>query len=145
MDQKIFFIILIVFLLTSEFYFMVRNIIKYGIYLILIIYIIKIINPDTSFNIKTFTNTLINSDENSIMSNISSLIKIIKKFFNISNFKMFDNLFDAETTMNKFNEFIYVDIPDSSNKVPDSSNKVPDSSTSMSNLSTTITNSSYKL
>ena len=100
MDQKIFFIILIVFLLTSEFYFMIRNIIKYGIYLIILIYIIRIINPSISDNIKKFINTLINSDENFIIGNISSLIKIIKNFFKIDKLKIFDNLFDDETKLN---------------------------------------------
>ena len=81
MDQKIFFIILIIFLLSSEFYFIIKNIIKYGIYLIMLIYIIKIINPDISNNIKTFINTLINVDENLIIVNISKLIKTFKNFF----------------------------------------------------------------
>jgi len=105
MDQKIFFIILIVFLLTSEFYFMIRNIIKYGIYLIILIYIIRIINPAISDNIKKFINTLINSDENLIIGNISSLIKIIKNFFKIDKLKIFDNLFEDETKLNNiFND-----------------------------------------
>jgi len=95
-----FFIILIVFLITSEFYFMIRNIIKYGVYLLILIYIIKIINPTISDNIKTFINTLLNSDENLIFGNISSLIKIIKNFFNIGKVKIFDNLFDDKTNLN---------------------------------------------
>ena len=109
MDQKMFFIILIVLLITSEFYFMIRNIIKYGIYLLILIYVIKIINPTISSNIKNFLNTLLNSDENFIISNVSGLIKIIKKFFNIGKLKIFDNLFDGETNLNdelKFNNKI---------------------------------------
>lgn len=109
MDQKMFFIILIVFLITSEFYFMIRNIIKYGVYLLILIYIIKIINPTISSKIKNFLNTLLNSDENFIISNVSGLIKIIKKFFNIGKLKIFDNLFDDETNLNdelKFNNKI---------------------------------------
>ena len=109
MDQKMFFIILIVFLITSEFYFMIRNIIKYGVYLLILIYVIKIINPTISDNIKTFINTLLNSDENLIIGNISSLIKIIKNFFNIGKLKIFDNLFDDETKLNSmFNDYTVI-------------------------------------
>jgi hypothetical protein len=88
---------------------MIRNIIKYGIYLLILIYVIKIINPTISSNIKNFLNTLLNSDENFIISNVSGLIKIIKKFFNIGKLKIFDNLFDGETNLNdelKFNNKI---------------------------------------
>ena len=105
MDQKIFFIILIVFLITSEFYFIIRNIIKYGIYLLVLMYIIKIINPNISDNIKNFINTIVNSDENLIIGNVSSLIKIIKNFLKIDKLKMFDNLLDDETKLNNiFND-----------------------------------------
>jgi len=84
---------------------MIRNIIKYGIYLIVLIYIIRIINPTISDNIKNFINTILNSDENLIIGNISSLIKIIKNFFKIDKLKMFDNLFDDETKLNNiFND-----------------------------------------
>jgi hypothetical protein len=79
---------------------MIRNIIKYGIYLLILIYVIKIINPTISSNIKNFLNTLLNSDENFIISNVSGLIKIIKKFFNIGKLKIFDNLFDDELKFN---------------------------------------------
>jgi len=81
MDQKIFFIFLIVFLLTSEFYLMIRNIIIYGIYLFIIMYILKIINPSISENIKLILNTLINTDEKYIMTIISNSITYIKSSF----------------------------------------------------------------
>ena len=81
MDQKIFFIFLIVFLLTSDFYLMIRNIIIYGIYLFVIMYILKIINPSVSENIKSFLNTLINTDEKYIMTIISNSITYIKSSF----------------------------------------------------------------
>jgi len=109
MDQKGFLIILIIFLITSEFYFMIRNIIKYGICLIVIIYIIKLINPDISNNIKNFISKIINSDENIIISTFSYLIKIIKKFFNFEKNKLFDNLFDDELALTKLNDMIFVD------------------------------------
>lgn len=82
MDKKIFFIILIIFILTSDFYFVIRNIIKYGLYLILIIYIIKIVNPKLSEQIKKIINGFINSDENIIFKYISYFIKYIKKYIN---------------------------------------------------------------
>jgi hypothetical protein len=53
MNEKIFFIILIIFLLTNEFYFVIKNVIKYGGYLILIIYILKIVSPDLSTKVKS--------------------------------------------------------------------------------------------
>jgi hypothetical protein len=87
MNEKSFFIILIIFLLTSEFYFMIRNIIKYGIYLLLIIYILKIINPKFSDILKNFIKSFINSDESSIMVIISKLIKLIKSLLNINGIK----------------------------------------------------------
>jgi hypothetical protein len=85
MNENKFFIILIIFLLTSEFYFMIRNIIKYGIYLLLIIYILKIINPKFSDILKNFIKSFINSDESSIMVIISKIIKLIKSLLNINN------------------------------------------------------------
>ena len=93
MDQKIFFIFLIVFLLTSEFYLMIRNIIIYGIYLFVIMYILKIINPNISDNIKSFLNIVINTDEKYIMNTISNTIKYIKSIFNINKLS---NLFEEE-------------------------------------------------
>jgi len=45
MDQKLFFIILIVFLLTNEFYYIFMNILKYGLYSFFILYLVKIIYP----------------------------------------------------------------------------------------------------
>jgi hypothetical protein len=82
MDKKIFFIILIIFILTSDFYFVIRNIIKYGLYLILIIYLIKMINPKLSEQIKKIINGFISSDENIIFKYISYFIKYIKKYMN---------------------------------------------------------------
>ena len=84
MDQKIFFIILIIFLLTSNFYSIISNIIKYGIYLILLIYIIKIVNPELSENIKKIIYNLINSEDNFFIGYISYFITTIKYYFNIS-------------------------------------------------------------
>ena len=81
MDKKIFFIILIIFILTSDFYFVIRNIIKYGLYLILIIYIIKIVNPKLSEQIKKIINSFINSDENMIFKYISCNVNVYQFFY----------------------------------------------------------------
>jgi hypothetical protein len=62
MNQKIFFIILIIFLLTNEFYSIITNIIKYGFYFILFIGLIKIINPNIASKIKNNTINIINTD-----------------------------------------------------------------------------------
>ena len=88
MDQKIFFIILIIFLLNSEFYIIIKNIIKYSIYTVLLIYIIKIINPDISDYIKKIINTLLNFDENLILKFISNIIKYFKQTIDVNNLNM---------------------------------------------------------
>jgi hypothetical protein len=93
MDQKIFFVILIIFLLTSEFYLIIKNTIKYGIYLLVIIYILKIINPNLSKYIKSILNNLINSDENMLMSIFSNLIKYFKSSIGIKT-NVPSNVFD---------------------------------------------------
>jgi hypothetical protein len=82
MNEKIFFIILIIFLLTNEFYFVIKNIIKYGIYLILILYILKIVSPDLSKKVKSKVIDSLDDEKNSgiistILSYIASFIKNI--------------------------------------------------------------------
>ena len=103
MDQKIFFILLIVFLLTSEFYLMIRNICLYGFYLLVILYILKIISPKMSEKIKTFLNISINTDEKSIMKNISNIIKFIKTKINVNtlNIDKLTNLFEDKNASNE--------------------------------------------
>ncbi len=96
MDQKIFFILLIIFLVTSEFYLMIRNIIINSGYLFVIMYVFKIINPDISNNIKSFMNTIINTDEKSLMSYVSNGIKKVKQSFNINKLDVLNNLFEDE-------------------------------------------------
>ncbi len=83
MNEKIFFILLIVFLFTSNFFIMIKNIIINGIYLFLIIYICKIINPNISKKIKSILESLLNIDENTGMKLISNLIKFIKSKLNL--------------------------------------------------------------
>lgn len=65
MNEKIFFIILIIFLLTNEFYFVIKNIIKYGVYLILILYILKIVSPDLSTKVKSKVIDSLDDEKNS--------------------------------------------------------------------------------
>jgi hypothetical protein len=65
MNEKIFFIILIIFLLTNEFYFVIKNVIKYGVYLILILYILKIVNPDLSTKVKSKVIDSLDDEKNS--------------------------------------------------------------------------------
>ena len=65
MNEKIFFIILIIFLLTNEFYFVIKNVFKYGVYLILILYILKIVNPDLSTKVKSKVIDSLDDEKNS--------------------------------------------------------------------------------
>lgn len=99
MDEKIFFILLVIFLVTSDFYLMIRNIIYYGICLFIIMYLFKIINPNISNKIKSFLNSIINTDETSIIKILSLIIKNIKSMFNVN--KLIDdeeiNRFSEET------------------------------------------------
>lgn len=78
MNQKILLIILIIFLLSSEFYYLIANIFKYGLYLIGFAYALKIISPDLLTKLKNILSNIINLDELSIFKYISALIKFIK-------------------------------------------------------------------
>ena len=60
-------------------------------------YVFKIINPDVSNKIKSFLNTLINTDENSIMNIISNSIKFIKNKLNVGDLKVLNNFFEEAT------------------------------------------------
>ncbi len=73
MDQRMFFIILIFFLLTNEFYYLITNIIKYGLYGLFLIYILNIIFPNYSIIIKNWIIYFLNS---STLSNNKSLYDI---------------------------------------------------------------------
>jgi hypothetical protein len=83
MNEKIFFIILIIFLLTNEFYFVIKNVIKYGVYLILILYILKIVSPDLSTKVKSkFIDSLDYEKNSGIISTILSYgASFIKSIF----------------------------------------------------------------
>lgn len=83
MDQKLFFIILIIFLLTNEFYFLIKNILKYGLYVYLIYSILKIILPNISNQFddisKYFNSNILNFDENSLIRYGKNIIGFVKK------------------------------------------------------------------
>lgn len=82
MDQKLFFIILIIFLLTNEFYFLIKNILKYGLYVYLIYSILKIILPNISNQFNDITKyinpNILNFDENTLMSYGKNIVGYIK-------------------------------------------------------------------
>jgi hypothetical protein len=75
---------------------MIRNIIVNGFYLFISMYVLKIISPDMSKKIKSFLNTTINTDENSIMEIVSNGIKQIKSKFNISKLIDINKYLDEE-------------------------------------------------
>lgn len=82
MNEKIFFIILIIFLLSNEFYFVIKNIIKYGGYLILILYILKIVSPELSAKVKSKVIDSLDEEKNTsivptVLSYVASFIKNI--------------------------------------------------------------------
>ena len=93
MDQRIFFIILIIFLLTNEFYYLITNIIKYGFYLMFLIYIFKIIFPNyLKDNISNYSKDNISNYSKDNISNYSkdNISNIIKN--NISNYINIDDI-----------------------------------------------------
>lgn len=78
MDSKIFFIILVIFMLSNEFYYLITNIIKYGFYFIFLIYISKIIFPNYTGSIKDI---ILNFDEVTVLKFLSSSAGFIKNLF----------------------------------------------------------------
>jgi hypothetical protein len=82
MEQKLFFIILIIFLLTNEFYFLIKNILKYGLYVYLIYSILKIILPNISNQLNNITKYInpnnLNFDKDTLMSYGKNIVGYIK-------------------------------------------------------------------
>jgi hypothetical protein len=72
MEQKLFFIILIIFLLSNEFYFLIKNILKYGLYVYFIYSILKIILPNISTQFDSITKyingDLLKINENTLLT-----------------------------------------------------------------------------
>jgi len=81
MDQRIFILLLVIFLLTSNLNNVFTYITKSFFYLIIILYIIKIINPTMQSKLKQFIIRIINFD-GSISDNFSYVATKIKKIFN---------------------------------------------------------------
>ena len=84
MDQKLIIIILVIFLLTNNFSKIFKDIIKGFIYLLLLLAVLKIINPSIEKKIKETLLSIINSEQG-IFTNIFSTIAVyLKKFINTS-------------------------------------------------------------
>ncbi len=84
MDQKIFIIILVIFLLTNNFSQIFKDIIKGVIYLSLVLTLLKIINPSIEKKIKTYLLNIINSDQGLFTNIFSSSASYLKKFIKSS-------------------------------------------------------------
>lgn len=87
MNQQIFIIILVIFLLSSNFSKMFQNIIKNFGYLILILSVIKIINPTIEENIKLYLVKFINSDTETYSNILSGGATSIKNLVMSSFYK----------------------------------------------------------
>lgn len=77
MDQKMFIIILVIFLLTNNFSKIFTDIIKGIVYLLLILALLKIINPSIGEKIKKYLLNILNSDN--IFSPVASQLKTFIK------------------------------------------------------------------
>jgi hypothetical protein len=84
MDQKIFFIILIIFLLTNNFSTIIKDMIRGCVYLLLVLALIKYINPSFQKKTKEHLNNIINSDQGIFTSGISVVASYLKKFIKSS-------------------------------------------------------------
>jgi hypothetical protein len=87
MNQQIFIIILVIFLLSSNFSKMFQNIVKNFGYLILILSVIKIINPTIEENIKLYLVKFINSDTETYSNILSGGAASIKNLVMSSFYK----------------------------------------------------------
>lgn len=81
MDQKIFILILVIFLLTTPLISVASNIIKYFVYLVLFVTAINYLNPNIALIIKEFIIKFINLDTNLFMNIISFITFYTKKYF----------------------------------------------------------------
>jgi hypothetical protein len=79
MDQRIFILILVIFLLSTNLTNVFNDITKSFFYLIIILYMIKIINPSMQSKFKDFLIGIINFDTNGISNLFSSIATKIKK------------------------------------------------------------------
>ena len=79
MDQRIFILILVIFLLSTNLTNVFNDITKSFFYLIIILYMIKIINPSMQSKLKDFLIGIINFDTNGISNLFSYIATKIKK------------------------------------------------------------------
>lgn len=84
MDQRFFIIILIVFLLTNNFSKIFKDIIRGIVYLLLILALIKIINPSIEKKVKKNLLNIINSDQKLYTNSFSIIASYLKKFIKTS-------------------------------------------------------------
>lgn len=84
MDQKYFIIILVIFLLTSNFSKVISDIIKGFIYLFLSLAVLKIINPSIETKTKNNLSNIINSDQGLFTNGFSSIASYLKSFIKSS-------------------------------------------------------------
>jgi hypothetical protein len=80
MDEKLFFLILIIFLLSSNFSKLFQDISKNFIYFMLIIIILGIVSPSIQENVKINLINIINLDSSVFKTSISYIFKKIKLF-----------------------------------------------------------------
>jgi hypothetical protein len=124
MDQKIFILFIIIFLLTTPIVGVASNIIKYLVYLILFISAASYLNPGIASSVREYLTQLINLD-GVLFSNIFSLIASFIKnyFFTDSNSNQLNtsiqNLVNNSLTQNLVNNPL---IPDQS-KQPNQTNQ----------------------
>ncbi len=84
MDNKIFILILIIFLLTTPIIGIASNMIKYLLYIILLLWTLSYLQPTLASNIKNYLIQIINTDGN-FFKNIFSMIANKIKSFLLSN------------------------------------------------------------
>jgi hypothetical protein len=87
MDQKLIIIILVIFLLTSNFSEIFKTIIKGVIYILLLLLVLKFINPSIEKKAKENISKIINSDEGIFINTFSVIASYFKKFINTSLYK----------------------------------------------------------
>lgn len=81
-QNKIFILIIVIFLLTTPILSTFKNIIKYNIYLFLILSAISYLNKDISKNIKDYIINFINFDESIITKIFSFFATYVYSFIN---------------------------------------------------------------
>jgi hypothetical protein len=84
MDQQFFIIILVIFLLTSNFSKIIKDIIKGLIYLFLSFAVLKIINPTIENKMKNNVSNIINSDQGLFTNGFSNIASYLKTFIKTS-------------------------------------------------------------